>query len=203
MRIMTKGVAGHGSAPERAVSAVRHMAELVLSLEQTMPDISHEVLGGPSLNVGTIRGGEKVNIVPASCVIEVDRRSIPGETRESVLDSVGEAIEMAKKRFPEIDAHAEIEFFAEPFEVGEDARVVTEMSAAVTEATGRTAELAGFRGASDARFLAEAGADVLVCGPGDIAVAHTAGEAIDLDELEQAATAYALAFARLLGAEST
>ena len=55
-----------------------------------------------------------------------------------------------------------------------------------------------FRGASDARFLFETGADVIVCGPGDITLAHTARESIDLAELEQGAVAYARSFASLL-----
>jgi acetylornithine deacetylase/succinyl-diaminopimelate desuccinylase-like protein len=51
---------------------------------------------------------------------------------------------------------------------------------------------------SDARFFAESGAEVVVWGPGDIAVAHTARESIDLEQLENAAVAYARAFVRLL-----
>jgi acetylornithine deacetylase/succinyl-diaminopimelate desuccinylase len=198
-RIATRGVAGHGSAPERGVSAIKHMAAIVLALEETLPDISHPVLGGPSLNVGTIRGGEKVNIIPASCVAEVDRRTIPEESKEDVIGSIDAAVEQARETYPEIDASVELEFFARPFEVDETSNVVAEMTKAMSEVTGRDAELAGFRGASDARFLAEGGATVLVCGPGDITVAHTARESIDLAELEQGALAYALAFARLLG----
>ena len=200
MRIMTRGVATHGSAPERGVSAIRHMAEIVLRLEETLPDITHPVVGGPSISVGTIRGGEKVNIVPAGCLIEVDRRTIPGETRESVLANVQAAIDLAKKRFPDIDASAEIAFFAEPFDVGDSGRLVVGMREAVTEALGREAELVGFRGASDARFIAATGAEVVLCGPGDIKLAHTAHEYIDVDELVHGALAYAVAFARLLGA---
>lgn len=197
-RITTKGVAAHGSAPEHGVSAIRHMAELVLRLEETLPDVGHDLLGGPSVNVGTIRGGEKTNIVPASCVIEVDRRTVPGETEESVRATIDRAVELCRDRFPDLDAHIALEFVSRPFEVPEEARVVTEVAGAVTDAAGVPAELAGFRGASDARFLAEAGASVVVCGPGDIGIAHTAREHIDLDELELGAVAYALAFARLL-----
>jgi acetylornithine deacetylase/succinyl-diaminopimelate desuccinylase-like protein len=149
--------------------------------------------------VGTIRGGEKVNIVPASCVVEVDRRTIPEESKEDVIASIDAAVDRARETYPDIDAAVELEFFARPFEVDETSNVVAEMTKAVSEVTGRDAELAGFRGASDARFLAEGGATVLVCGPGDISVAHTARESIDLTELEQGALAYALAFARLLG----
>ncbi len=201
-KITTRGTAGHGSAPERGRSAIKHMAEIVLHLEDALPRVNHEVLGGPSVNAGTIQGGTKVNVVPASCVVEVDRRSVPPETRESVIASVEEAVESAKKRFPDIDATVELEFYGEPFVVEAGARLVQDVAAATGAATGRPPELIGFRGASDARFLAQAGADVVVCGPGDIALAHTARESIDLEELEQAAVAYALSFARLLGPTS-
>jgi succinyl-diaminopimelate desuccinylase len=198
MRVSTKGVATHGSAPERGVSAIRHMTEIVRRLEEALPDVSHPVLGGPSIGVGTIHGGVKVNIVPASCTIEIDRRSVPGETKESVIESVEAAVDLAREVFPDIDAKVEIMFYADPFEVSESARVVQEVAAAVGDATGGAAELIGFRGASDARFIADAGADVVLCGPGDIALAHTARESVDLDEITTGAVAYAAAFARLL-----
>jgi succinyl-diaminopimelate desuccinylase len=199
MRVSTKGIATHGSAPERGVSAIRHMAEIVRRLEEALPDVSHPVLGGPSIGVGTIQGGVKVNIVPASCTIEIDRRSVPGETKETVIESVEAAVDLAREVFPDIDAKVEIMFYADPFEVSESARVVQEVAAAVGDAMGGEAELIGFRGASDARFIADTGADVVLCGPGDIALAHTAQESVDVDEVATGALAYAAAFARLLG----
>jgi len=198
LRIITRGQAAHGSAPERGVSAIKHMAEIVSHLEDTLPDITHEVVGGPSINVGTIQGGVKVNVVPAYCVAEIDRRSIPGETKESVVASVQAAIDIAKHKYPEIDAEIELPIYGKPFEVPDDSVVLANMIEAVGEAKGSEAEVMGFRGSSDARFFAEAGADVVVCGPGDITVAHTAREYIDLAELELGAVAYARAFARLL-----
>jgi succinyl-diaminopimelate desuccinylase len=198
MRITTSGRAGHGSAPERGVSAIKHMAEIILQLEAALPDVSHPVLGGPSINVGVISGGAKVNIVPASCTVEVDRRSVPPETADSVIASVEKAIERARARFEDIDASVEMTFYGEPFEVDQDSLVVRAMARATEQACGRPAELMGFRGASDARFLAGAGAETIVCGPGDITLAHTARESVDLDEVERAAVAYALAFADLL-----
>ncbi|MDQ3878922.1 MAG: M20 family metallopeptidase [Actinomycetota bacterium] len=198
IRISTSGVAAHGSAPERGVSAIKHMSEIVRRLEETLPDISHPVVGGPSLNIGTIAGGSKVNMVPSYCAIEVDRRTIPGETKEDVIASIESAVDRAKQTFPDIDATIDLEFYAPPFEVNEAAPLVECVTSAVAEARGKPAELMGFRGASDARFFADAGIDVVVCGPGDIAVAHTVRESILLDELADGAVAYALAFARLL-----
>lgn len=200
LKISTHGVAGHGSAPERGVSAIRHMAELVACLERTLPDIDHPLLGRPTINVGTIAGGEKLNIIPASCQIEVDRRIVPGEDQASMLATIEEAVELARRTFPEIDARVEIVSMGEPFEVGEDSPVVGAAVTAVEAATGKRPDVIGFRGASDARFLADTGIDVIVCGPGDIQLAHTARESLDLAEMERGAVAYALMFADLLGA---
>ena len=198
LRIITRGRAAHGSAPERGVSAIMHMAEIVSHLEDALPDITHDVVGGPSINVGTISGGTKVNIVPAYCVAEIDRRSIPGETKEGVVASIQAAIDVAKKKYPDIDATIELPIYGKPFEVPDDSAVLADLKAAVTDTRGSEAEVMGFRGSSDARFFSEAGSDVVVCGPGDITVAHTAHEYIDLDELELGAVAYASAFTRLL-----
>lgn len=198
-RVTTRGKAAHGSAPERGVSAIRHMAELVLRLEDTLPEVHHPVLGGPTINVGTISGGAKVNIIPASCAIEVDRRTVPGESPESVRASIDDAIALARNKFPDLDAHVELLFNSNPFEVAGKSAVVQTVAGSVAEATGSAPDIIGFRGASDARFLFEAGADVVLCGPGQIELAHTADESIQLGELEHAAMAYALAFARLLG----
>jgi succinyl-diaminopimelate desuccinylase len=198
--VTTRGVATHGSAPERGVSAIRHMVEIVRRLEETLPDVKHPVLGGPSISVGTIHGGAKVNIVPASCTIEVDRRSVPGETKESVIESIRAAVELARETHPDIDAEIQLMFYADPFEVGESSHVVNEVASAVGEATQRDAQLIGFRGASDARFIADIGAQVVLCGPGDIQLAHTARESVDLNEVATGALAYAVAFGRLLGA---
>jgi succinyl-diaminopimelate desuccinylase len=199
-RIATRGVAGHGSTPEKGLSAIKHMAEIVLRLEETLPDVHHDLLGGPTISVGTIRGGEKVNIIPASCLIEVDRRTVPGETEDSVSETIAAAVELAGKRFPDIDATIELAFSARPFEIPPDARLVTEALEAVGEARGGDAEVMGFRGASDARFIADTGADVIVCGPGQIELAHTARESIDLVELGDGTLAYALLFSRMLSA---
>jgi acetylornithine deacetylase/succinyl-diaminopimelate desuccinylase-like protein len=139
-------------------------------------------------------------VIPALCIAEVDRRTIPGETEADVRAQVEKAIELARETFPDIDARVEIPVFGQPFEMDESATILKHVSGAITEVQGTEAEIIGFRGSSDARFFADAGSEVVVCGPGDITVAHTAREYIDLDELHRGATAYALAFARLLDA---
>lgn len=197
-RIITRGVAAHGSAPERGVNAILHMAEVIRHLVPTVPDISHPVVGAPTVSVGTIHGGDKVNMIPSLCIAEIDRRTLPGETEDDVLAHFDAAIALARQTYPDIDARSEIVSFGAPFEAPADAPLVRTIADAVEDVTGTAAELIGFRGTSDARFFAEAGAEVLVFGPGDITLAHTARESIDLDQLATGAACYALGFARLL-----
>lgn len=196
-RITTRGKAAHGSAPERGINAIRHMAEIVALLDESLPDIYHPLLGRPTINVGLINGGTKLNVIPAGCTIELDRRIVPGEDEASAIGTIEAAIHEAKKRFPELEAEVEVVGSGPPFEVDETAPLVQAAVASVSE-IGRVPEIVGFRGASDARFFADTGADVIVFGPGDIAVAHTANESIDLDELADGAVAYASLFAKML-----
>lgn len=197
-RVRTKGIAAHGSQPDRGVNAIMHMAALALELERHVPDVRHPLLGGPSINVGTISGGDKVNMVASWCEAEIDRRTVPGETREDVVASIQAAVDAVRERWPDISAEIDLAFYAPPFEVEESAPIVGATVAAMNAAAPGAGGIAGFRGASDARFLADAGTPVVVCGPGDITLAHTVDESIDLGEVAAASVGYALAFRGLL-----
>jgi acetylornithine deacetylase/succinyl-diaminopimelate desuccinylase-like protein len=92
MDIFTSGIACHGSTPEKGQNAIYAMREVLEILEKKIiPKLArstHPKLGACSLNVGTISGGSKINIVPDHCRIEVDCRLIPaikpGELRAEI-----------------------------------------------------------------------------------------------------------------------
>src|SRR2546427_237123 len=74
--------------PELGRNAVHAMARIVDYLETTyarhLRRQRHALLGHPTVNVGSIAGGGQPNIVPDRCVINVDRRTLPGETDAGV-----------------------------------------------------------------------------------------------------------------------
>src|SRR5204863_4979608 len=92
LRLETHGKAAHGARPERGRNAVHAMARIVDLLETqyaaTLRRRQHVLLGRPTVNVGTISGGTQANIVPDSCAILVDRRTIPGETELGVWSEI-------------------------------------------------------------------------------------------------------------------
>lgn len=77
--IETFGVTAHGSMPEVGENAIVKMAGVIGDLEGFhFPVESHAVMGKPTMNIGTIRGGLNTNSVPDEARITVDTRSVPG-----------------------------------------------------------------------------------------------------------------------------
>jgi succinyl-diaminopimelate desuccinylase len=77
--IETEGVTAHGSMPEVGDNAILKMARVIGDLEHfRFPVDSHDVMGRPTLNIGTIRGGLNTNSVPDEARITVDTRTVPG-----------------------------------------------------------------------------------------------------------------------------
>ena len=81
-----KGVGAHGSMPELGVNAIYKAAKALGKLENFNFDVSpHKIMGKPTLNVGTIEGGNTVNAVPDSARIGVDIRTVPGMNHDELL----------------------------------------------------------------------------------------------------------------------
>ena len=77
--IETHGVTAHGSMPEVGDNAIVKMARLIGDLDHfRFPVDSHDVMGKPTINVGTIRGGLNTNSVPDEARITLDTRTVPG-----------------------------------------------------------------------------------------------------------------------------
>jgi acetylornithine deacetylase/succinyl-diaminopimelate desuccinylase family protein len=202
LRIITEGVSAHGSTPQLGVNAIEHMAHVVLAARGMRWRKLHPMLGSPTLNVGTIHGGSKGNMVPDRCVIEIDRRTLPSETREEVLDELEAMLDDVRGRVPDLRAHIEPDGWAEASETPEGTPIVR-LLADAREALGAEGSELGYMGATDARYLInQARIPTVVFGPGDISLAHTTGESVEIAQLVAGARIYAHAFARYLGAEA-
>jgi acetylornithine deacetylase/succinyl-diaminopimelate desuccinylase-like protein len=160
----------------------------------------HEMLGSPTVNIGTIHGGQKVNMVPDRCEIEIDRRTIPGETVEEVVGEFEAALEPLRQEIEDFNTRIEVDDFAEASETPDGTTLVSLLDEA-RQAFGIDGSEIGYSGATDARFLINQGKiPSIVFGPGDVLLAHTTGEYVEVEQLVQATRAYAYAFARFLQA---
>jgi succinyl-diaminopimelate desuccinylase len=193
LRILTVGKSAHGSRPHLGVNAVEKMMKLIERLRLLPLEKDHPLLGKPTLNIGTIHGGTKVNIVPEDCVIEVDRRMLPGEKKEDVLGAIKERLDSLQSQDPIFQYRTEEIDFAEPSEVDPGEEIVQIGMEAIEKVMGKKPILKGSSGFTDARFyINRCHIPALIFGPGGVDQPHTMDESVEVDALVRAAHIYAM-----------
>lgn len=193
-KMVTTGRAAHSSNPEEGCNAILKMAAVVRALEEKLiPRLRrrrHPVLGPPTLSVGRIEGGLQVNVVPDRCMVEVDRRLLPGETWATVRNELEEALAPLRAADPDLQL-----LIQEPYqhlvslETPGDAPIVRLTREAVRRIDGEHPVRAVAFG-TDAALLSAAGIPSVVLGPGDIAQAHTSDEYVEIQQVVKAAAIY-------------
>jgi len=179
-----KGVGAHGSMPELGVNAIYKAAKAIGKLEGFSFDTKkHPVMGGPTLNVGTIEGGNSVNAVPDAARIGVDIRTVPGMDHDALLSRlknlIGEAEFDVFSNLPPVWTAPDDDWMQRVFEICKP--YVGEAPAA------RTAPYM-----TDAANLLKvyAGAPTVVLGPGEAAMAHQTDEYCSMERLRQSVEIY-------------
>ena len=199
--VTAHGTAAHGSQPDRGVNAITSMARFVLRASEVLPDREHPLVGRPSVNVALIEGGHAPNAVPDHCVVDVDRRVIPGETFPEIEAGFTGLIARLREEHPELRLDASCREWTLPAEAAPDSTIARLCRAAVTQERGSEPVDVGFTGITDARFYINDGAiPSVILGPGSLLDAHTAGEFVPTEELVAAARIYVRVFVRFLGA---
>jgi succinyl-diaminopimelate desuccinylase len=193
LRISTLGKSAHSARPHLGVNAIERMAKLVDRLNSIPLEKEHPLLGKPTLSIGSIRGGTKINIVPDRCDIEVDRRMLPGEKKEEVLKEMKEILNSLQLQDPLFQYRMEEIAFAEPSEVNPGEEIVRMGVESIQEVVGEKPLLRAFSGFTDSRFyINQCHIPTLIFGPGETNQVHTTDESVEVEALVQAAHIYAL-----------
>jgi acetylornithine deacetylase/succinyl-diaminopimelate desuccinylase family protein len=209
-RIRFLGRSAH-SARARAdgLNALAVAARGILALERHL-DRFHPAVGYPVISLNTITGGEAVNQVPASCTVRVDRRTVPGETADSVLDDVRTVLDAIPETTGD-GRHLPVRYelvVDEADRAAETEPNMTPVEEPVVAVLRRQAEaVLGFRpepftdwgGATDARWYRALGVPTVILGPTGRG-AHAADEYVDLPALAAVAEIYQRTLIELLGA---
>ena len=179
-----KGVSAHGSMPELGVNAIYKAAKALAKLESFEFGVkAHPVMGKPTLNVGTIEGGNTVNAVPDAASIGVDIRTVPGMDHEELLkkmkSTLGEVELDVFSNLKPVWTAPDQEWVQRVFEICKP--YLTEAPAA------RTAPYM-----TDAANLLKvyAGAPTVVLGPGEAAMAHQTDEYVSMERIRQSVAIY-------------
>lgn len=186
-RLSTTGRAAHGAHPELGENAILKMQDLIAALYReflprlTDPAFRHPVLGDSTLNLGTIQGGSRANIVPDSCSIQLDIRFTPAVHQVGILNLLQDFLREFAPHATLLDPSEDA--ICAPLDTPADHPLVQQLAACGSG-------LAGAPWFCDAAWLAAVGIPSVAAGPGSIAQAHTADEWVSLDELDRGVSFY-------------
>ena len=190
--ITTSGRAVHSSVPEEGINAIEKMGKVIAAFDGYHRELRaadpHPMCGTGSFNLGVINGGDIASTVADRCSLEVDRRLLPGETFDDVVEQYRSRLEPLTESDPEFEYEiAGFTMTSEALDTPLDHPVVAATVAASTWASGSAAPLAAFTGCTDAPNL---GAPAVICGPGSLSQAHSLNEWVEIDQLTKATKIY-------------
>ena len=186
----TAGRAAHGSKFQQGIDANMRMGRFLAELDQLERDLRarppHPLVGPPSLHAAMIAGGTGLSTYAASCKLQIERRTVPGETEAQAVGEIREIVDRLTAADATFRAKTRCWFAREPFEVAPDAHIVQVVDGAVEQVLGRKAAHVGDTPWMDAALLSAAGTETVVIGPAG-AGAHAAEEWVDIESVVQLA----------------
>jgi len=199
-RITTKGKAAHAGNPAAGDNAIARMMRLLAAIDRDLAPKIAERVDGPmrsTMNVGMIRGGHNTNVVPASCVVEIDRRLLPTERVKSAYRELEQTLRGAGE--PRGSWRCEFLTGTNGFKGAADGMAVAALAAAIKDRLGKPAKFLNATGVSDGRYFADDRIEIINIGPGSGVAGHAANESVPVGEMVDAAIIQLRAIETLMG----
>ena len=164
--IEVRGVAAHGSRPQDGVDAIARMGRVLVGIDALAADLAarppHPLLGNGSVHASLIEGGRELSTYPDRCLLQLERRTLPGETREVVEAELAAILDAIVADDPTFEAGTRTTLVRPWLETSPDAEIVQAMDAAL----GGGAEVIGVPYWADSAIIADSGIPTVICGPG-------------------------------------
>lgn len=183
-KISVFGKKAHGAYPSQGINAITIAGALIKDLERyTFSYKKHPLLHPPTINIGTIHGGDKVNMVADWCEFEVDARYLPGMSAQKLLADFRKLIAKRARKFT-----LQIEGIQNPYEIDKDAPLVSALLK-TWRSHKPNAALKGSEGATVITFFKEKNIPAVATGFGSKGCAHVNDEYATIDNLYRGAKA--------------
>lgn len=184
--LTSHGVAAHGSRPDLGVDAIakigRALIEIAALDARLRAGPPHPLLGTGSVHASLIAGGAERSSYPASCTVEIERRTMPGEDAATFRAELAAIVAACAAEDPAFSATVAIGLERHPFATPPDALILRTLRTCAAEALDATPREEGVPYWTDAALLAAAGIPTVIFGvAGD--GAHAAEEYVELASL--------------------
>jgi succinyl-diaminopimelate desuccinylase len=195
LEITTAGKTAHGSMPQLGINAIEKMMAFLAAFKTyQIPHQPHPLLGGCSVSVNTIAGGQATNVVPDQCSVQIDIRTLPGQSHEAIIRDVQRIFEQLGRQDKNFKATLQVIRSVGALETPADAPFLK----AVCKAVG-TDEVKAVGFTTDGPWFAKLNAPVIIFGPGNPQMCHKPNEYIEVEQLHSAKEAFKRIILEMLG----
>ena len=183
--VETRGRAAHGSRPRDGRDAILRMGRVLHRLEQLERQLQarppHPVMGTASLHASIIDGGRELSSYPDACTLQMERRTITGESASSALHEIEALLSGLREQDAEFEGAVRLMFGRPPYELPQGHELPQALARAAA-ASGVRAGTVGMSFWTDAAVLAGAGIPSVLFGPGGAGL-HSAEEYVLVDDV--------------------
>jgi acetylornithine deacetylase len=185
VELETFGRAAHGSRPAEGEDAILRMGRVLGRLERLGKELAsrftHPLLGPASLHASLIQGGRELSTYPDHCVLQLERRTLPGEASDIAVTELEEILSALEREDSSFRASVRPLFSQPPYATPAATPIVEDLASAL-ESSGGTARREGMSFWTDAAILGSAGIPSVVFGPGGAGL-HGLEEYVRIEEV--------------------
>jgi acetylornithine deacetylase len=184
--VETIGRAAHGSRFTEGIDANMRMGRFLAELDKLEQELrrreGHSLTGPPSLHAARLEGGKEVSIYADHCLLQIERRTAPGESLKGATAELQEIIDRLAAQDSTFKATVGPTFWRAPFEVDSETPIVKILDQALGTRIGHHPAHTGQTYWTDAALLAGARIETVLLGPKGYGL-HSAEEWVDLESV--------------------
>lgn len=188
LEVETFGRAAHGSRYQDGVDANMRMGRVLNKLEGLERELRqrepHPLVGTPSLHAARINGGSEWSIYADHCQLQIERRTVPGESEEGIIHEVQLILDDLRAQDDTFESQLKLKTIRQPHELSSHAGIVKSLQEAVESVMNVETSPVGVPFWTDAALLGAAGVDAVLIGPIGAGL-HSKQEWVDIESLFQ------------------
>jgi acetylornithine deacetylase len=186
--VETHGRAAHGSRPDLGIDAIAKMGHVLVgldALDRSLRDRpTHHLLGSGSLHAGVVAGGSEFSTYPERCVLQAERRTVPGESLYQVEGELQGLLDRLQRGDRDFEGTWRTVAARRAFEVSAAEEIVR-----LVQAYGGAGDPVGESYWADSALIAELLIPTVLFGPGGEG-AHAAVEWVSVADVERCAAVF-------------